>query len=79
MAGKTEEEAPPILRPYHRAAQGDANAMRMLGIMSLQRPERPPGPQGRRQVVRKAAAAGSVGARKDLEIPGPDGRGTPVH
>jgi TPR repeat protein len=71
VAAKPEEEAPPILRPYlDRAAQGDASAMRMLGTMYYNglnvRQDRKEGAKW----YRKAAAAGSVGAKKDLETLG---------
>lgn len=70
VASKPEEEAapPPAVRPYlDKAAQGDPNAMRMLGTMyynglNVQ--------QDRKEGIkwyRKAAAAGSVAAKRDLE------------
>ena len=73
-AGETQRAAPgienaaPAVRPYlEKAAQGDPNAMRMLGTMyynglNVQ--------QNRKEGIRwfrKAVAAGSVAARKDLE------------
>jgi hypothetical protein len=63
-----EREMPPALRPYYdRASAGDASAMRMLGTMYYN------GLNVRKDKLeglrwyRKAAAAGSVAARKDLE------------
>lgn len=61
-------DASPVVRPYlDRAAQGDPNAMRMLGTMYYNglnvRQDRKEGIRW----FRKAAAAGSVAARRDLE------------
>lgn len=68
VALEVKEEAPPVLRPYlDKAAQGDASAMRMLGTMYYNGLNVR---QDRREGIkwyRKAAAAGSVAARKDLE------------
>jgi len=63
-----QEEIPPVLRPYlDRAGQGDPSAMRMLGTMYYNglnvRKDRKEGIKW----YRKAAAAGSVAAKKDLE------------
>jgi hypothetical protein len=62
------ETAPAAVRPYlDRAAQGDSAAMRMLGTMYYNGLNVP---QDRREGVkwyRKAAAAGNVAARRDLE------------
>lgn len=62
------EDAPAVLRPYlDLAAQGDASAMRMLGTMYYNGLNVP---QDRREGVkwyRKAAAAGNVAAKRDLE------------
>ena len=62
------EEVPPVLRAYlDKANQGDAMAMAMLGNMYYNglnvRQNRKEGIRW----YRKAAAAGSVAARKDLE------------
>jgi TPR repeat protein len=63
-----EREVPPALRPYYdRAGTGDASAMRMLGTMYYNGLNvRKDTKEGIRW-YRKAAAAGSVAARKDLE------------
>lgn len=63
-----EREVPFALRPYYdRAGTGDASAMRMLGTMYYNglnvRKDKAEGIRW----FRKAAAAGSVAARKDLE------------
>jgi hypothetical protein len=65
---RSTADAPPVVRPYlDRAAQGDPNAMRMLGTMYYNglniRQDRKEGVRW----FRKAAAAGSVAARRDLE------------
>jgi TPR repeat protein len=65
---RSAADAPPVVRPYlDRAAQGDPNAMRMLGTMYYNglniRQDRKEGVRW----FRKAAAAGSVAARRDLE------------
>ena len=61
-------EIPPALRTYYdQAGEGDASAMRMLGTMYYNGLNvRKNKPEGIRW-FRKAAAAGSVAARKDLE------------
>ncbi len=65
---QSRRDVPPPLVPYfERADQGDAGAMRMLGTMYYNglnvRQDRKEGIRW----YRKAAAAGSVAARKDLE------------
>jgi len=67
-AFQPKEEVPALLLPYRdKAAQGDPNAMYMLGTMYYNglnvRQNRKEGIRW----YRKAAAAGSVAARKDLE------------
>jgi hypothetical protein len=68
QALKVEEDVPPVLRPYlDKANQGDSGAMRMLGTMYYNGLNVR---QDRREGIkwyRKAAAAGSVSARKDLD------------
>ena len=65
---QAQQDVPPTLQPYYdRAQAGDVNAMRMLGTMyynglNVQQDTR----KGIRW-YRKAAAAGSVAAQKDLE------------
>jgi TPR repeat protein len=59
---------PPTLRPYYdRALTGDANAMRMLGTMYYNGLNVPPDTREGIRWYRKAAAAGSVAAKTDLE------------
>ncbi|MDR3671001.1 MAG: SEL1-like repeat protein [Holophaga sp.] len=59
---------PPTLRPYYdRAMAGDASAMRMLGTMYYNGLNVPQDPKEGIRWYRKAAAAGSVAAGKDLE------------
>jgi TPR repeat protein len=69
--GASAEESRPIpgsLRPYYdRARNGDASAMRMLGTMYYNGLNVPPDPKEGLRWYRKAAAAGSVAAAKDLE------------
>ena len=61
-------EAPPALRPYlERARTGDASAMRMLGTMYYNGLNVPQDTKEGVRWYRKAAAAGSVAAQKDLE------------
>jgi TPR repeat protein len=61
-------EIPPTLRPYYdRAVTGDASAMRMLGTMYYNGLNVPQDTKEGLRWYRKAAAAGSVAARKDLE------------
>jgi hypothetical protein len=62
------EDIPPALRPYYdRATAGDTSAMRMLGTMYYNGLNVPQNPREGIRWYRKAAAAGSVAARKDLE------------
>jgi hypothetical protein len=67
-AAAAGDGAPAEVRPYlDRAAQGDSSAMRMLGTMYYNGLNVP---QDRREGVkwyRKAAAAGNVAAKRDLE------------
>jgi TPR repeat protein len=64
-AGKN---VPPALRPYYeRAVTGDASAMRMLGTMYYNGLNVPQDAREGIRWYRKAAAAGSVAAKKDLE------------
>jgi hypothetical protein len=59
---------PPVLRPYlDRAQDGDASAMRMLGTMYYNGLNVPQDTREGLRWYRRAAAAGSVAARKDLE------------
>jgi len=59
---------PPTLRPYYdRAVTGDASAMRMLGTMYYNGLNVPQNTKEGIRWYRKAAAAGSVAAAKDLE------------
>jgi TPR repeat protein len=59
---------PPNLRPYYdRAMAGDASAMRMLGTMYYNGLNVPQDTKEGIRWYRKAAAAGSVAAGKDLE------------
>ena len=70
---------PPALRPYlDRAEEGDATAMRMLGTMYYNGLNVRKNKQEGIRWFRKAAASGSVAARKDLEQLGlaPAGKGT---
>jgi len=63
-----EKDIPPTLRPYYdRALTGDASAMRMLGTMYYNGLNVPQNTKEGIRWYRKAAAAGSVAARKDLE------------
>jgi hypothetical protein len=68
MLQAKSEEIPPVLRPYlDKAAQGDSGSMRMLGTMYYNGLNIP---QNRKEGIkwyRKAAEAGSVAAKKDLE------------
>jgi TPR repeat protein len=62
------QEPPPPLRAYYdRAQEGDVNAMRMLGTMYYNGLNVPQDQKEGVRWYRKAAAAGSVAARKDLE------------
>jgi hypothetical protein len=62
------KDIPPTLRPYYdRAITGDASAMRMLGTMYYNGLNVPQDPKEGIRWYRKAAAAGSVAAAKDLE------------
>ncbi|MGA2079494.1 MAG: SEL1-like repeat protein [Holophaga sp.] len=62
------KDIPPTLRPYYdRALTGDASAMRMLGTMYYNGLNVPQNTKEGIRWYRKAAAAGSVAARKDLE------------
>ena len=59
---------PPSLRPYYdRAMAGDASAMRMLGTMYYNGLNVPQDTREGIRWYRRAAAAGSVAAGKDLE------------
>jgi hypothetical protein len=59
---------PPTLRPYYdRAMTGDASAMRMLGTMYYNGLNVPQDTKEGIRWYRKAAAAGSVAAGKDLQ------------
>jgi TPR repeat protein len=61
-------DIPPSLRPYYdRAQDGDASAMRMLGTMYYNGLNVPQNSREGIRWFRKAAAAGSVAAQKDLE------------
>jgi len=63
-----EKDIPPTLRPYYdRAVTGDASAMRMLGTMYYNGLNVPQNTKEGIRWYRKAAAAGSVAAGKDLE------------
>jgi len=70
----------PALRPYYQRAQaGDVNAMRMLGTMYYNGLNVPQNTEEGIRWYRKAAAAGSVAAKKDLEQLGlgPEAAATP--
>lgn len=68
MTGRPEKTVPPALRGYYdRALQGDAGAMRMLGTMYYNGLNVPKDKVEGIHWFRKAAAAGSVAAHKDLE------------
>jgi hypothetical protein len=61
-------DVPPALRPYlDRAQAGDPSAMRMLGTMYYNGLNVTQDTREGLRWYRKAAAAGSVAARKDLE------------
>ena len=61
-------DVPPPLRPYYdRAQAGDPSAMRMLGTMYYNGLNVTQDTREGLRWYRKAAAAGSVAARKDLE------------
>ena len=63
-----EKDIPPTLRPYYdRAITGDASAMRMLGTMYYNGLNVPQNTREGIRWYRKAAAAGSVAAGKDLQ------------
>lgn len=63
-----EQAMPAALRPYYdRAVAGDASAMRMLGTMYYNGLNVTPDTREGIRWYRKAAAAGSVAAQKDLE------------
>jgi len=65
---RPEKNIPPTLRPYYnRAVTGDASAMRMLGTMYYNGLNVPQDTREGIRWYRKAAAAGSVAAAKDLE------------
>ena len=65
---RRKEEAPAVLRPYlDRAAQGDPTAMYMLGTMYYNGLNVHQDHKEGITWYRKAAAAGSVAARMDLE------------
>jgi hypothetical protein len=62
------QDIPPSLRPYYeRARNGDASAMRMLGTMYYNGLNVAADTKEGVRWYRKAAAAGSVAAKKDLE------------
>jgi TPR repeat protein len=62
------KDMPPALRPYYdRAVAGDPIAMRMLGTMYFNGLNVPQDTREGIRWYRKAAAAGSVAAGKDLE------------
>ena len=64
-AGK---DMPPSLRPYYEKAKaGDVNAMRMLGTLYYNGLNVPQNTREGIRWYRKAAKAGSVAAKKDLE------------
>lgn len=66
MRGKAE--VPAVLLPYmEKAGQGDPGAMRMLGTMYYNGLNVPRDRKEGIRWYRKAAAAGSVAARKDLD------------
>ena len=68
LGASPAREIPPTLRPYYdRAVTGDASAMRMLGTMYYNGLNVPQDTKEGLRWYRKAAAAGSVAARKDLE------------
>jgi len=63
-----EKEVPPALRQYYEQARtGDARAMRMLGTLYYNGLNVPQDRDEGIRWYRKAAAAGSVAARTDLE------------
>jgi len=65
---QAREEIPAALIPYlDKAAQGDSGAMRMLGTMYYNGLNVPMDRKEGVKWYRKAAAAGNVAARKDLE------------
>jgi hypothetical protein len=65
---RPSQDIPPTLRPYYdRAQNGDSSAMRMLGTMYYNGLNVPQNPKEGIRWYRKAAAAGSVAAKKDLE------------
>ena len=62
------KDMPPSLRPYYEQAKtGDVNAMRMLGTLYYNGLNVPQDTQEGIRWYRKAAEAGSVAAKKDLE------------
>jgi len=64
----SEADAPPVIRPYlEKANEGDPSAMRMLGTMYYNGLNVTQDRKAGIRWYRKAAAAGSVAARKDLE------------
>jgi TPR repeat protein len=68
LGTRSAQEMPPSLRPYYdRAVTGDASAMRMLGTMYYNGLNVPQDTKEGIRWYRKAAAAGSVAAGKDLE------------
>jgi TPR repeat protein len=65
---RSQKPVPPALRSYYdKAATGDASAMRMLGTMYYNGLNVPQDSKEGILWYRKAAAAGSVAAKKDLE------------
>ena len=67
-AFRSQKSIPPTLRPYYdKAVTGDASAMRMLGTMYYNGLNVPQDTREGIRWYRKAAAAGSVAAAKDLE------------
>jgi hypothetical protein len=65
---RAKEEVPPVLVPYmDKAKEGDSSAMRMLGTMYYNGLNVQQDRKAGIRWYRKAAAAGSVAAKKDLE------------
>jgi len=65
---RQQKAVPPALRAYYdKAVLGDATAMRMLGTMYYNGLNVPRDTSEGIRWYRKAAAAGSVAARKDME------------
>jgi TPR repeat protein len=65
---RPQKPVPPTARPYYdKAMAGDASAMRMLGAMYYYGLNVPQDTKEGIHWYRKAAAAGSVAAQKDLQ------------